>query len=322
MKTIIRLLLLFTCLTVSVYSQGSVFFDNFDSYTPGEMLSCSDSSNWITWSGAPCDATEDPEISSNQSFSPGNSVKIVQSNDFYLKIGQVLTSGHYKFMFQAYIPQGKSGYFNFLSAISPSKWAFECHLDTSGAGRLKAAEADVTTFTWPEDVWFPVEIDINLDTDEAKLSINSVEVKVWQYSLGSTGNGTDLAIAANDLYGFASTDEMYIDDYNFYDYNLTDIEETMLDVSGFSLGQNYPNPFNPSTTIDFIVPESDNVVIEVYDVNGRIVTQLLNEEKGAGKYSVTWDGKDQFGKNASSGTYFYQIKINSTVQTKKMILLK
>jgi hypothetical protein len=85
----------------------------------------------------------------------------------------------------------------------------------------------------------------------------------------------------------------------------------------FNLYQNYPNPFNPSTTIIYEIPERHLVSIAVYDLLGREVAVLINEEKSAGEYEVEFNGSE-----LSSGIYFYQLKAGSFVETKKMILLK
>ena len=83
------------------------------------------------------------------------------------------------------------------------------------------------------------------------------------------------------------------------------------------LDQNYPNPFNPSTTISYEIPGSELVTIKIYDVLGREIETLVNEEKSPGKYKIEFDGS-----NLSSGIYFYQIKTNGFLKTNKMILLR
>lgn len=92
-----------------------------------------------------------------------------------------------------------------------------------------------------------------------------------------------------------------------------------------SLWQNYPNPFNPSTKIQFAIPQSSFVTIEVFNALGESVGVLVSEELNAGTYSYTWNAK-----NLTSGIYFYRIQAldpesisgQSFVQTKKMILVK
>jgi len=86
----------------------------------------------------------------------------------------------------------------------------------------------------------------------------------------------------------------------------------------FNLYQNYPNPFNPSAVIKYDVPQDVNVTIKVYDLIGREVTRLVNNEfKKAGSYEVTWNAN-----NYASGVYFYRMEAGKYVSTKKMVLLK
>ncbi|MDO8550358.1 MAG: T9SS type A sorting domain-containing protein [Ignavibacteria bacterium] len=88
-------------------------------------------------------------------------------------------------------------------------------------------------------------------------------------------------------------------------------------ISDYFLSQNYPNPFNPGTTIEFSIAAQEKVTIKVFDILGREVSVLLNEEKPAGSYSIVFNAK-----NLASGVYFYSIRSKSFIQTKKMILLK
>jgi len=85
----------------------------------------------------------------------------------------------------------------------------------------------------------------------------------------------------------------------------------------FSLSQNYPNPFNPATTIRFTIPKLQFTILKVYDILGREVATLVNEEKPPGVYEVKFDGSDFV-----SGVYFYQLKAGSFIQTKKMLIVK
>lgn len=95
------------------------------------------------------------------------------------------------------------------------------------------------------------------------------------------------------------------------------IQPTDLGPKIFDLSQNYPNPFNPSTTISYQLPETGNVNIKVYDVLGKEVATLVNNEQRAGSYKVDFNGS-----SLASGIYYYQIRAGKFVETKKMILLK
>jgi len=99
--------------------------------------------------------------------------------------------------------------------------------------------------------------------------------------------------------------------------DITDVKTNKLLPTEYSLQQNYPNPFNPTTTINYSIPKSGFVKIIVYDVLGREVTIIVNENKPVGNYSVKFDA----GK-LSSGIYIYTIHANDFVQSKKMILMK
>jgi flagellar hook assembly protein FlgD len=81
--------------------------------------------------------------------------------------------------------------------------------------------------------------------------------------------------------------------------------------------QNYPNPFNAQTTVKYILHKTRRVRIDVYDLLGRKVETLVNEEKQAGQHQAVWDASDR-----SSGVYFYRIEAGEFIETKKMILLK
>jgi uncharacterized protein (DUF1501 family) len=85
----------------------------------------------------------------------------------------------------------------------------------------------------------------------------------------------------------------------------------------FSLEQNYPNPFNPTTVINYQLPASNDVKIEVFDMLGRKISTLVNERKAAGAYQVNFNAA-----NLSSGTYLYRLQAGSFVETKKMLLVK
>jgi hypothetical protein len=105
----------------------------------------------------------------------------------------------------------------------------------------------------------------------------------------------------------------------------TGVEDGNASVKEFSLGQNYPNPFNPSTTIRYSIPsviasgakQSQLVTLTVYDLLGREVATLVNEEKPAGNYEVEFSSE-----GLTSGLYFYKLQVGPFVETRKMILMK
>jgi hypothetical protein len=100
-----------------------------------------------------------------------------------------------------------------------------------------------------------------------------------------------------------------------YDISLEYMQSTIPDE--YSLIQNYPNPFNPSTTISFSVPTNGHVTINVFDVNGRLVSTLLDDSMSSGYHHVTWDAADM-----SAGLYIYTLQAEGISLSNKMILMK
>jgi hypothetical protein len=88
------------------------------------------------------------------------------------------------------------------------------------------------------------------------------------------------------------------------------------------LAQNKPNPFNPTTTIGYTVPSRSRVALHIYDVAGRLVARLVDEERAAGRYSVVWNGRSGNGDPVGSGVYFYRLTAGNDTLTRKMVLLK
>lgn len=117
---------------------------------------------------------------------------------------------------------------------------------------------------------------------------------------------------------------------SFSEFSLTDVNEDNKLINDFSLSQNYPNPFNPTTTIKYTVPSNvkretlalssadvSNVKLIVYDIVGREVATLVNQNQNPGNYSVSFNATD-----ISSGIYYYTLTSGNLYETKKMILLK
>jgi len=96
----------------------------------------------------------------------------------------------------------------------------------------------------------------------------------------------------------------------------TSIEDELVPIQ-YALQQNYPNPFNPSTTIRFSIPKDCKVKLLIYDILGRQVAELINENLNVGSYEILFDGS-----NLSSGQYIYRLITDDKIFNKKMLLLK
>lgn len=121
-------------------------------------------------------------------------------------------------------------------------------------------------------------------------------------------------------YGSDVTDEeWFFDDIKFYGTPTEPPAEVKVDqpVAYQLAATNYPNPFNPSTTISYAIPKPAKVNLTVYDMLGKVISTLVNEEKPAGTFKVTFDGSAH-----ATGVYFYTLSADNRILTRKMLLIK
>jgi len=119
------------------------------------------------------------------------------------------------------------------------------------------------------------------------------------------------------------TGTIYWDDLDFPVFGgLVSVENDGFIPEEFNVSQNYPNPFNPATTINYSIPQQSRVVIKVYDMMGKEINTLVNEDKSPGYYSAQWNGENSYGTRVATGIYFYRVVAGNFAQVKKMILLK
>ena len=97
----------------------------------------------------------------------------------------------------------------------------------------------------------------------------------------------------------------------------TSVEKNTIQPEDFRLEQNYPNPFNPTTVISYQCPVNSNVKLTVFDVLGKKVTTLVNEQKPAGNYTVQWNAAGM-----PSGMFFYTLQAGKYTETKKLVVIK
>lgn len=197
---------------------------------------------------------------------------------------------------------------------------------------------------------FDQSIPVELVSFTAELNENNVVLK-WITATENNNNGFEIQRKLDNPYwekigfveGHGTTTEIqeysYTDDIsnikgNSVTYRLKQIDfngsfeyskEVLVEIVtplDFALYQNYPNPFNPSTKIKFSIPYVGTslmkfVQLKVYDILGNEVATLVNEYKPAGSYEINFDAR-----GLTSGIYFYQLKADSFVETRKMILMK
>jgi len=164
----------------------------------------------------------------------------------------------------------------------------------------------------------PFLTDVDLDGD-IDMIVHSWDQNIYAFDLAGAYN-RDLApwptyqanSHRNGLYGFVVTTA------------IEDLEPPRVDMTRAQLFQNHPNPFNPTTRIEFVVPEgrSQHVTLAVYDVTGARVKTLVDGLRTAGRHDEMWDGRDSNGRSVGSGVYFYRLRTDDAVLTRKMVLLK
>jgi hypothetical protein len=146
-------------------------------------------------------------------------------------------------------------------------------------------------------------------------------------------NETQTIIAAlvfargdNSLESIEKAREKLIEVRAFYKsnfkYEIVGLNDANMIVENFDISQNYPNPFNPSTKMNISVPQRTYLKIEIFDVLGRKIRTLINQEVKAGKIEVTWNGKNNFGNKVASGNYIVMMKANEFMKAIKVNLLK
>lgn len=141
-------------------------------------------------------------------------------------------------------------------------------------------------------------------------TIDSLGNPEYPYTVGSTYKGVVVAGNTGPGGGHITITETVT---QFFPTGIENINEEM----GFNLYQNYPNPFNPETNIKFEIAKSGLTTLKVYDMSGKEIAVLMNENLSAGGYVVKFNGV-----NLSSGVYFYKITNNGKTEVKKMTLMK
>ncbi len=150
----------------------------------------------------------------------------------------------------------------------------------------------------------------------SKFFVSSDNGTNWiPWSTGINSNAVlSICILNNYVYAGSFNNGIYRRSLN----ELVDIQPISIEIpQQFSLSQNYPNPFNPVTNINFSIPKAGLTSIRIYDINGRLITTLLEEHLSPGSYKTDWNAVEM-----PSGIYIYRIESGSFTQSRKMILIK
>jgi hypothetical protein len=193
----------------------------------------------------------------------------------------------------------------------------------------------------PPDAPLPVELSSfrakssgdNIELNwETKTEVNNFGFEVERASTSPVQGWTKIGFVEGNGNSTSPKEYSYLDKNVLsgnYSYRLKQIDtdgqfeyssevKVVVEVpTDYALEQNFPNPFNPSTTIKFSIPEAGMVMLTVYNLLGQEVTTLVEKQKQAGSYTELFDAS-----GLNSGVYFYELRVNDFVLTKKMQVLK
>jgi len=174
---------------------------------------------------------------------------------------------------------------------------------------------DATPLTDSTGPIFTMHFTLNPLTPDTVLYIDST-------TYFTEGNNTFIVLTS------ANGNEQITPIFNYGEVQV-DIITAVEDITGdkqlpvsYRLAQNYPNPFNPSTQIEFSLPEAGRVKLDIFNILGRKVRQLINQRLSAGVHRVTFDGRSESNQPLASGIYLYRLTTDDYTESKKMILLK
>ena len=208
--------------------------------------------------------------------------------------------------------------------------------DLAGNPRVMGSAIDMGAYEYP-DIAAPV----NLQIDNATLSWQMPEgfaasgyniylngifqtyvsslVNYYIFPLLQTGVSYTAGVSA--VYGNQETAIIPLQ-FVYQPVNIDDDESNILPVYEYQL-TNYPNPFNPGTTFSFNLPQKGNVELAVYNIKGQKVKSILSAQLNKGEFTVSWNGKDESGKQIASGEYIARLKVdNEEKKAKKILFLK
>ncbi len=269
--------LLLAALSLSLNAQTS-FFDDFESYEPGDMIAAT-SDTWQTWSGTP---GEDAPVSDDMAFSGSNSLLITGAAgggpvDVILPFGDTYSDGLFEFYMKMYIPEGNAAYQN-IQAMDPpgSLWAMDVFFNSDGSLFVnQGSNADGFSFsdTYPQGEWFEFRVSVNL-------SVNIWQLFVADRLIGFFENANN-SVASLDLYPISSDDAtpfVYIDDigYDWSEYEVPGLDVAVLPsaLRSFYLTS---DDFELNGLIKNVGTETIETVDITYDVNGETVNETLTD---------------------------------------------
>jgi len=297
-------LLSFALLAFVFSSNAQIIEDDFEFYTLGDMAD-QNPSVWNNWSNDPLGAPAENIIVSDDFANSGTKSGLIADGgvqDAMLLLGDH-TSGIRTLNFMFYVPSGRTGYYNFQESVpAGANWALHVHFNetgaTNGVGGFasdnSATPVAGVTFTYPEDTWFLMSHEIDMDNNTVIVRVDGTEAYNGDF-FAETGQ-----VSGVDMFSISGNNTYYVDDVLYVDGTLG-TDDFSSDV--FSV---YPNPVKNVLNIS-----SKNAVnsITVYDILGKVV---LKANPDAISPSIDMSG-------LSSGAYLVNVTIGNSSKTVKVI---
>lgn len=180
----------------------------------------------------------------------------------------------------------------------------------------------------PSDLVFEIisnNIELNWQAPETLLEVTSYNVYKDDELIVETTDLTftdeTVSVGLHEYYISVNYGEHESESSNIVEVYMTNSAD-LIDPIKTEITSIYPNPFNPITTITYSIKNAGNVTLDIYNIKGQKVKQLVNEQMSVDHYTVIWNGKDNTGKNVSSGIYFCKLKTDDITHTKRVMLLK
>ncbi|MFC1569264.1 FlgD immunoglobulin-like domain containing protein [bacterium] len=178
---------------------------------------------------------------------------------------------------------------------------------------------------WPEGLEFADTVVIGIpyteeDLQEAGIS-NPMQLGVYYFSARKGEWIQLMPFDADESHIFVHIIELCY--FSLSDMHvISDVQEEQQHPSEFAMFQNYPNPFNPSTMIEYVIPEHDQVSLVIYNMQGQRVKTLVHEEQTPGIYQVIWYGENEYGAGVSNGLYMFVLRYKNQRKIVKALFMK
>jgi hypothetical protein len=256
---------------ISSYSQTVIYEENFDYFLWGTLLGGA-TPEWETWTGT---YDDDPLVKPGISLSPDNSVNFTTLDDIYYNFNNV-TSGRYKIGFSMYCMQGTGVYLN-VEHDFKSNYAFELWFDGQNRVRFKNGTDSLQLATYTFEQWHRIEMEIDLDLDNVKVLLDSIDIGQFQFSLSVLDTPLN-QLGIIDFYGMTNVISGY--DIPYTQWYMDDFRVEKLLPNSINQVQKgvvllYPNPCKGKAIIE--LPNLKQIeMIQLVNNVGGIISEFVN----------------------------------------------